>query len=255
MNYFKNKKIFQLKYNIFLILLLNSSLSHADEQARLSIGGMLDLSIPAYQFTEKKYDVGFKPVFFYDNDTFYSEGDEIGVYLYQDDQNEFRVNAYYDDLEFSPDYDYRDLKKRKWSILAGTSYMRITPYGAFKFQIAKDTLSRNNGTVITTSYLAEIKNNLWTWYPEFGLKRNSHQYNEYYYGISNLIMNKDDIQIYKPKSSVNPYLSLNGSYFVKNNWNIIFDFEFNYLTNQIFNSPLINNKMDYDFSIGALYTF
>lgn len=248
-------KIVYLKINIFSFVLVSLiySISYAKDNPSLSVGGMLDLNISPYQFVEKKYNFGFKPVVFYDDDTFYSEGDEVGVYLYQDDQNEFRINAYYDGLEFVPTDEYQNLNKRKWSILAGASYMRITSYGGFKLQIAKDILSRHNGMVLTTSYLAEIKSNLWTFYPEFGLKRNDQKYNEYYYGVYG--GGENNVKNYNPESSVNPYMSLNGIYFVNNKWNIIFGFEFNYLTNQLFESPIVNKRLEYDFSLGALYSF
>ncbi len=79
------------------------------------------------------------PVFFYDNDKFYIEGDDAGYYLFKDDKNQLRLDAHYDGNTYDPSGELYLLDKRKWSVLAGASYMRITPYGGFKARLNTDT--------------------------------------------------------------------------------------------------------------------
>jgi len=255
-NFPKRIMIFLIKSNIYLFLFFFQQQSYADSDAKLSVGGTVNFNYQAYKNYRNDPNITFKPVFFYDNDKVYAEGEEVGVYLFEDDSHELRINAYYDGTQFNPkDNDYHHLKKRNWSIMAGASYMYVTPYGGFKIQTGSDILARSHGTVITTSYLAELKSGKWTWYPELGINWNNKKYNQYYYGVTEDESRLSGVSQYKPKSSFNPYLSLNSSYFINDRWNIILGVDVNYLTNQMFNSPLVDNRFDVEPFIGALYQF
>ena len=244
------------RINTIFFLFLVQQQAFAEVEPRLSIGGTVNFNYQAYKHTQNDPDITYMPAFFYDNQRVYAEGDEIGAYLYEDKENEFRVNAYYDGMQFDPkNSDFNGISKRKWSIMAGVSYMRVTPFGGFKLQVGSDVLSRHSGTVVTASYLAELQSGNWTWYPELGLNWNNKNYNQYYFGVTHQESKLNNIEEYNPKSSVSPYASLNGSYFINNHFNIIFGAEVNYLTNQMFNSPLVKNRFDVEPFVGALYKF
>nr|WP_252718897.1 MipA/OmpV family protein [Acinetobacter sp. TUM15509] len=195
------------------------------------------------------------PVFFYDNDQFYIEGDDAGVYLFKDDHNQLRLNVHYDSNSYDPSGELHSLDKRKWSVMAGGSYMRITPYGGFKARLATDALSRSKGTLFRGSYLAEFDQGNWSFYPELGFQWNNAQYNQYYYGVSETESKRSGISAYQPGQSVFPFVSFAANYEMSKHWNAFSSVEFNYLSNEQFKSPMIKRQTDITPAFGITYNF
>ncbi len=195
------------------------------------------------------------PTVFFDNDKFYAEGDEAGIYLLNNDKNQLRLNAYYDGSSYDPTGELKGLDQRKWSVMAGGSYMRITPYGGLKAQLGTDVLSRSKGTVGTVSYVAELKHDQWSFYPELGLQWNDAKYNQYYYGVSDKESKRTHIQAYQAKQSISPFASLAANYTFSKHWSAFSTLEVNYLSSEQANSPMIAHRTEVIPSIGINYSF
>ncbi|WP_228274753.1 MipA/OmpV family protein [Acinetobacter nosocomialis] len=60
----------------------------------LTMGFNYSVNFQAYK-GHKTYQT-ILPVFFYDNDKFYIEGDDAGYYLFKDDKNQLRLDGHYD---------------------------------------------------------------------------------------------------------------------------------------------------------------
>ena len=236
-------------------LLLSSTYVYAETEHKPTLSIGLNYSIDYQSYKNDRTYQSVLPVAFYDNDKVYLEGDEAGVYLLNDEKNELRLNALYDGSSYSPNGALSGIDRRKWSVMAGGSYMRITPFGGFKAQVATDVLSRSKGTIATASYLAEIKKDKWTFYPEIGLQWNDAKYNQYYYGVSDAEAHRTGMSAYTPKSSVNPYMSIAANYDLSNHWSVFGTLNVNYLSNQQTNSPLIVQHADFNPSIGIKYNF
>ncbi|WP_228147130.1 MipA/OmpV family protein [Acinetobacter sp. ANC 3832] len=233
-----------------------SSVVFADDEIHptLTIGADYSVDFQPYK-GGKSYQQSILPTIFFDNKKIYAEGDEAGVYLLNDEKNQLRLNAYYDGTYYSPSGELSQLDQRKWSVMAGASYMRTTPYGALKAQIGTDVLARSKGTVATVSYLAEIKKDAWSFYPEMGLQWNDANYNQYYYGVSSAESTRTGIQAYQPSQSIHPYANLTANYQISKHWNAFAEMEFNYLSKQQSNSPMIEKHTDFSPSIGFDYKF
>ena len=195
------------------------------------------------------------PVFFYDNDKFYIEGDDAGSYLFKDDKNQLRLDAHYDGNTYDPSGELYLLDKRKWSVLAGASYMRITPYGGFKARLNTDTLSRSKGTILRASYLAELDKGNLTVYPEAGFQWNNAKYNQYYYGVSDAESKRSGIAAYEPGQSISPFVSMTANYKLSKHVNAFSSVEFNYLSNEQFKSPMVKKRTDITPAVGLTFTF
>ncbi|WOE31855.1 MULTISPECIES: MipA/OmpV family protein [unclassified Acinetobacter] len=244
-------------FYIFLLILFSSSSVHAssDQHTNISAGATLNINFEAYNPDVQDPKLSIMPTIFYDNSLLYIESDEVGAYLYQDEKNQLRINTYYDSSSYDPDDHDRHLNKRKWSVMAGASYMRITPYGGFKLQIGSDILNRNKGTVITAAYLAELQQGRWTWYPEFGINWNNSSYNQYYYGVTHVEAQKTHLAVYQAKSAFEPYISINSTYRLNHKFDITSGIEINYMSNELYSSPLVNKRFDITAIIGFLYHF
>lgn len=224
-----------------------------ESSARLTVGINLVSDFQAYKGHNVEYSV--LPTIFYDNDLVYAEGDEAGVYLINDDQNEFRLSAYYDGSSYRPSGSLAALDRRQWSVMAGASYMRITPFGGFKLQLARDVLNRNDGTVATMAYLAEYQNGPWSIYPELGLQWNDNKYNQYYFGVSAKESLQSGIETYKAKSSVQPYANLTVDYRLNKKWDVFTNFSFNSLSHEQYRSPMIKSHHELESTVGLNYKF
>ncbi|KJV38015.1 MipA/OmpV family protein [Acinetobacter brisouii] len=246
----RNNKIY-----FFILIALNSwcNYSYAEEPVALSVGLNTSLDFQAYK--GKTAWMSVLPTVFYDNKKIYVEGDELGVYLLNNEQNQFRLNAYYDDSYFNPSGKLNALRTRKWSVMSGASYMRITPFGGFKAQIGTDILSRSKGTVATLSYLAELNTGKWSFYPEMGYQWSNSQYNDYYYGVTASEARNSGLTEYHPQGSLQPYMDLNFNYNLNKKWNIFGGVNINYLSNQQYRSPMVRNRIDFSPSLGIVFKF
>lgn len=247
------KSLRNIRIGVVSIVCLSPILSHADDSEKLSLG--LNYTLDFQQYKGDRTTSSILPAIFYDNKKIYIEGDELGVYLYHDVRNQFRLNAYYDGSSFNSSGSFNNLNNRKWSVMSGASYMRITPIGGFKAQVGTDVLERNKGTVATLSYLAELNSGKWSVYPEIGYQWNDQNYNRYYYGVSQTESEHSGLSAYTPKQSMQPYMNLNFSYDLTKAWNIVGGVEINYLSKQQYDSPMVKNHMDISPSLGLIFKF
>ncbi len=236
-------------------VLLSASCVYANDaqQPALSIGANYTIDYQPYK--GKRTYQSVLPTGFYDNGRFYLEGDEAGIYLLNDEHNELRLNAAYDGNSYDPSGVLAGLERRKWSVMAGGSYMRITPFGGFKAQIGTDVLSRSKGTVATASYVAEITKGKWSFYPEIGLQWNDAKYNQYYFGVTPEETQRTGIATYQPSSSIHPYMSLATDYEFSKHWSAFGTLNVDFLSKQQSNSPMIDRHTDFYPSIGIKYKF
>ncbi|WP_445114942.1 MipA/OmpV family protein [Acinetobacter sp. WZC-1] len=195
------------------------------------------------------------PTFFYDNNRVYVQGDEAGLYLLKNSRDQLALNVYYDSHSYDPAGELHLLNKRKWSVMSGASYLHITPYGGFKVGVGTDVLSRNKGTVVTASYLAELHHRQWSFYPEFGLQWNDAKYNQYYFGVSDAEALQSGIAHYQPKQSIHPYASFATSYHVSKQLSVFSTVDLSYLSDEQYKSPMVRRRTDISPSFGISYTF
>lgn len=244
-----------------LILLGSTAFAESlpiDPNARLQIGANASLNQYAY---DQDNAVTVLPQAFYDNNRLYIEGAEAGVYGYKDASNQWRAFVSYDSRSFnakdaqSPAL--RQLDDRDWSVMAGTSYMKITPYGGFKGQIETDVLGRSDGTSASLAHLSKFKliDNKVTLYPEVGVRWYDDKYNDYYFGVNKDEANRTGVAEYHADSSVSPYLNLTASYAFNPHWSGFVSQHLEYLSKEQKDSPLVDNSVDSKTKIGFNYQF
>lgn len=229
-----------------------------DDNARLSVGLNASYNQLGY---DKDSTVTVLPQAFYDNNRVYLEGSEAGVYAYKDAANEWRVSLAYDGRSFDPDDANNDalrkLDQRKWSALAGTSYMRITPYGGLKAQVETDILGRSKGTRIKLSHLSRFRllDERLTVYPEIGLLWGSEDYNQYYYGVSQKEAARSGLPAYDADSSVRPFANISASYRINARWRVFISEGLERMSDAQKDSPLVDGSWDSRTRIGFNYQF
>ena len=158
----------------------------ADQNAQLSVGVNVLATNSAYDL-EDSYEFRVLPGVFYDNNIIYARGAQAGAYLINDGKNQLSAYAQLAGSEFDPDDAegaLQGLDKRKASAAAGLTYLRRTPVGGFRAQIATDILGHSDGNIARLTYIGKLTRDKLTVYPSIGFEYHDDDFNEYYYGVS-----------------------------------------------------------------------
>lgn len=229
-----------------------------DKDAKLTAGVLATFGSSEFAIDDK---LSAAPFFLYDNNRFYSEGAELGVYPYKDDKNWLKVGLTYDGTSFNPEDATTPalslLDKRKMSVNAHVSYMRITPVGGFEIKAMTDALGRSHGQKIALAHRSkfELLNDKLTLYPKFGVAWYSGDYNDYYYGVSANESARSGLQQYTAKDSFTPFISLSAKYKINEHWGLFGNQNAQWFSNEQKDSPLTDNDVSFTTNLGVTYTF
>lgn len=229
----------------------------ADQDATLSVGANVLVTNPAYDM-EDSTEVRVLPGVFYDNNKIYARGAQAGAYLINDGTNQLAAYAQLAGSQFDPEDAkgaLQGLDERKWSAAAGVSYLRRTPIGGFRGQIATDVLGRNDGTFGRLSYLAKFTKDKLTVYPSAGIEWFNEDYNDYYYGVSDGESARTGVDSYSPDSSFNPYINISANYDFNDKWAGFANQSLSYLSDEQYDSPMVDSRTESTTTLGLLYKF
>lgn len=245
-----------------LAILTNTSLAKTqlpiDDTAKLKMGINVGLINDGYNIDNS---ISIMPHAFYDNNRLYIEGAEGGFYPYKTQDTQVRLGITYDGRTFDPNdgknANLQALDKRKFSVLAHASVMRITPIGGFRLKVATDTTNRHEGLTASFAHLSKFQffDEKLTVYPSIGIAWYSDDYNQYYYGISQAESAKTGMTSYTPKSDTNPYVSITGEYVLSDKWSIFGNGRAEKLSSQQKNSPLVKDSIATTLRIGVSHSF
>lgn len=232
----------------------NPPTSGTDTDFSIGVSGNLDLT----PYKSKLHQYSVLPVINYDNDRWYIQGGEGGVYLLNDDSNELKIKAFYDSQQFSPKDMHgalRQLHSRHATMMAGASYQRITPIGAIYTQLAADTLDHSNGLTGNLAWLYQYEYQGWTLVPEIGADWANAQQNRYYYGVSAHESRRSGVARYRPNQSMTPYASLIVDYAFTPHWDTYFSVRAERLAATVRNSPMVGRGYSGSLNLGINYNF
>lgn len=237
--------------------------AHADDSDKsaiqgLTIGALATFGSDGYAVDDK---VGAAPLILYDNDYFYAEGLEAGLYPYKDDHHWFRTGISYDFRHFEPDdatvSALKGLDERKPSANITLSYMYITPVGGFEVKANADMMDNSGGQSASLAHRSRFKlmDDKLTLYPKFGVSWYSEDYNQYYFGISETESAKTGLNTYKAKSSYSPFVSMTGRYQFTGHIGAFANAKVEWLSSVQKDSPLTDDDVDIGANAGLTYTF
>ena len=228
-----------------------------DPDAELSVGVNVMAVKSAYDL-EDSTDIKVLPGVFYDNNRIYARGAQAGAYIINDGTNQLAAYAQLDGSEFDPDDAtgaLQGLDKRKASAAAGLSYLRRTPVGGFRLQVATDVLDKSGGNTARLTYLAKITKDKLTVYPSVGFEYSDADYNQYYYGVSDTESVKTGIAAYTANSSLNPYINVSANYDFNERFAGFANQSVSYLANEQYDSPMVDSRTEATTTLGLLYKF
>ena len=228
-----------------------------DPDAELSVGVNVMAVKSAYDL-EDSTDIKVLPGVFYDNNRIYARGAQAGAYIINDGTNQLAAYAQLDGSEFDPDDAtgaLQGLDERKASAAAGLSYLRRTPVGGFRLQVATDVLDKSGGNTARLTYLAKITKDKLTVYPSVGFEYSDADYNQYYYGVSDTESVKTGIAAYTANSSLNPYINVSANYDFNERFAGFANQSVSYLANEQYDSPMVDSRTEATTTLGLLYKF
>lgn len=252
-------KSFIIRYlHLICAIILFPSVASADD---FSLGIYNSLSITPYRTKNvKRIDYSVYPLVNYDNDIVYIDGNEAGYYLLNDDDNELKLSAYYDNSSYDSSDGrskmLRRLNDRHSTVLAGMSYQRTTPIGAIHTQLSADILNNSKGVVGNLAYIYMWQKQGLTLVPELGIDWENAQQHRYYYGVTEKEARRTEgAKIYRPTSGITPYISFTTDYAFTKNWESYINTRIDILPTTIRNSPMVNKHAIYTFAFGIKYNF
>lgn len=186
---------------------------------------------------------------------------KLGFYLYRDDAEEHELTLGITpgftvfDPDKTDDFKLSFLDKRKMAADVYLQYLRRFRYGTVGAKIYMDILGNADGFGADVFYKLPIFINEFTITPGIGLSYLSGDRTDYYYGISRAESIRSGLRYYHADFSISPYVSLEASYLTENGWNIFANAQYTYLSDEITDSPMIQDEHGLMLSIGAMVNF
>jgi outer membrane protein len=186
---------------------------------------------------------------------------KLGFYLYRDDAEEHELTLGITpgftvfDPDKTSDFKLSFLDKRKMAADVYLQYIRRFRYGTVGAKLYMDVLGNADGFGADVFYKLPVFINEFTITPGIGLSYLSGDRTDYYYGISTAEAVRSGLPYYHADFSISPYVSLEASYLTENGWNIFANAQYTFLSNEITDSPMIQDEHGLILSIGAMVNF
>ena len=196
------------------------------------------------------------PLVYYNYDKFFIRGNILGYNFYQEDAlsmsavGRWRFDGYKDS-----DSKYLDgMGRRRMTLEGGIELAFNDGWGSTKLLLLNDLLGRHDGHDLILSYSKRLNFDKFSITPSAGATYRSKKLNDYYYGV------KDKEQTafreaYSPNESINPFIGLNIDYRINSSVSAIAGLNYQWLTSEITDSPIVSDKYQLMTIIGLMYSF
>ena len=196
------------------------------------------------------------PFVMYQGQNFYLRGPNFGYKIYDTDKLTFdallswRFDGY--DADDSSDLDGMDDRDMTAELGASISYK--DGFGVTRFSFLNDILGKHDGHVLRLSYGKTFRRKNLTLTPSVGLKWQSENFVNYYYGVRSK-ESRPSRPTYHPSDALNPFMSFRLTYKLNEQWDIFSSFLYQWLDNEISNSPIVDQTYQTSLMFGVIYGF
>lgn len=181
------------------------------------------------------------------------------MHIWKGDIQEVSVALSYFGLSFDPDKtDDRRLKKlddRYSSVNADLLYNLRTDYGHLGLRLSHDILDNGDGFSAEFSYRYPYMFENICLTPSAGLRWDSEDQTGYYFGVSSKEARKSGLKEYSPNDAFSPYVALYANWEFTENWSLTLAEEVVFLSDEIRDSPMVNESQIFTTTIGLSYKF
>jgi len=234
--------------------LVSAVAAHADP---LSLGASVIYAQSPYRGGQDRYLP--VPVINYEGENFWFRSLQGGYYLWKDPQNQLSLTLLGSPQQYDPDDndlgDMKSLDKRRMTLMAGGTYRHVAQWGILRTALLGDVLNNSNGIIWDLTYLYRFEFGAFSLTPGIGALWNSANQNRYYYGVSSHESARSGIAQYRPDDSWSPYVELNASYQLSQNWNASFSGRYTRFDDEIKDSPMVDKNGQVTLWTGLSYSF
>ena len=245
------------KLSAFMLLspaLVTAFTAHADP---LSLGASVIYAQSPYRGGQDRYLP--VPVINYEGENFWFRSLQGGYYLWKDPQNQLSLTLLGSPQQYDPDDndlgDMKSLDKRRMTLMAGGTYRHVAEWGILRTALLGDVLNNSNGIIWDLTYLYRFEFGAFSLTPGIGALWNSANQNRYYYGVSSHESARSGIATYRPDDSWSPYVELNASYQLTQNWNARFSGRYTRFDDEVKDSPMVDKNGQVTLWTGLSYSF
>jgi len=144
------------------------------------------------------------------------------------------------------------IQSRQWSLAGGANLETFGDWGHLNLGLFHDLLDRNNGTSANLGYRFPFHVGGWTLSPGVGLRWQSANLTNYYYGVSDAEA-RPGRPAYSPGSDTSPYVSFGVSTAINDEWQFRGDLSYQRFGSAIHNSPIVDRSGSPTIFIGFIY--
>ena len=196
------------------------------------------------------------PFVIYQGRHIYLRGPRLGYRLY--DKNKLSIDALanwrFDSYEEDDSRDLIGMNDRDMTMELGAALSFKDGFGITRLSFLNDILGKHDGQLLSLSYGKIFRKDKFTFTPFIGLKWQSKNYVGYYYGVSS----KESLPsrpTYHPSDALNPFASLGITYKLNEHWNIYSGLKYEWLNNEISDSPIVDKNYQTSLMLGLMYSF
>ncbi|HLW74821.1 MAG TPA: MipA/OmpV family protein [Gammaproteobacteria bacterium] len=215
-------------------------------------GGGLAVTDPGYLGYNRQ--VTPIPLIFYHNGRFFFAGITAGYLLSNGDHYRFSlvVLPQFNRLSASDSPQLAGIQTRQWSLDGGANVDLFGGWGRFNLGVAHDLLDRNNGTGANVGYHYSFRLGDWTLTPGLGIRWESANLTNYYYGVSpaETIPGRP---AYSPGSATNPFVDVSVSTAISEHWQFRGYLQYMHFASAIHDSPIVDRSGSPTIFIGFVY--
>jgi MipA family protein len=143
---------------------------------------------------------------------------------------------------------------RKWSVDAGVGVSYLTKVGLFGLSYVTDILGRHKGQELELSYTVLFRLGGFDFIPSAGMRWKSENLVDYYYGVkpSEALLRRP---VYEGEEALDPFVRLAVRRKFTERWSLLAAVQYEWLDDEITNSPIVNSNYDVSFMAGVLYSW
>lgn len=208
----------------------------------------------------KGHDDSFLPIplLNIEGERFYLHGPDLGVHLLKSDHQSLSFGLAYSGLSFDgDDTDDARLKKLESRDPSADAYLHYAlrgDYGRAGLRLFHDILGKSGGAAAEAYYKYPISLEAVNITPGAGLRWDSEDVLDYYYGVSANEARRSGLNEYTAEAGLSPFVSLEMSWQFTERWGVIAAQRLQFLSREAEDSPMVDSGQVFSSMVGLNYS-
>ncbi len=228
--------------------------SAESEEAKVFVGGGAVISSKPYDGVDSKvYPI---PMFGYEGERLYLRGISGGYRLFKHGGWSIgpMVRPRFEGYEADDSDALRGMDDRDLTLDGGVNLEARTKWGLFGAMFLTDVLGEHDGQEFEASYTVLFPYAGFTFIPSVALRWRSDDLVDYYYGVKRNEA-RAGRPAYTPSDTLDPVIRLAVRRELTDHWGLLLGFQYEWLSEEISDSPIVDDDTAFSVLVGATYTF